>query len=242
MANGWTILAGAAAVAMAGCSDAAAEDGGAAGQRSYNVGGFEQIEVAGPYDVDVRTGAAPSVQARGPDKALDRLVVEVRGDRLLIHPVKDHRLWSFGGMTGDKVKLTVTVPQLRAAEIAGSGNISINAVHGASFDGQIAGSGDLSLGTLDVQILKLGIAGSGGAKAASGRAREAKYEIAGSGDIDGKGVTAETASVSIAGSGSVAAHATGTAKVAIMGSGDVDISGGAKCSISKAGSGSVRCS
>jgi hypothetical protein len=242
MSKALTIAIGAAAVAISGCGHASAENSGPTVQRDFPVGGFEQIEVAGPYDVDVRTGAAPGVQASGPQKAIERLVVEVRGDRLLIHPREEHRLWHFGDWSHDKVRLSVTVPQLRAAEIAGSGDIRINEVRGASFAGQIAGSGDLTVDRLDVQSLKLGIAGSGGAKAGSGRARDARYEIAGSGDIDGKGVASETASVSIAGSGSVAAHATGTAKVEIMGSGDVEVSGGAKCSISKAGSGSVRCS
>ena len=235
-------LLGAVAVAMAGCGHAAAESGGPTVQRDYQVGGFEQIEVAGPYDVDVRTGAAPSVRASGSEKAIERLVVEVRGDRLLIHTRNEHGMFRMGWGHSGKVRLTVTVPQLRGAEIAGSGDIRINAVRGPSFAGQIAGSGDLSVDQLEVQDLKLGIAGSGSAVARSGRARDVKYEIAGSGDIDGKGIAAETASVSIAGSGSVAAHATATASVEIMGSGDVEMSGGAKCSVTKAGSGSVRCS
>ena len=31
---------------------------------SIQVGGFDQLEVAGPYDVEVRTGGAPSVSAQ----------------------------------------------------------------------------------------------------------------------------------------------------------------------------------
>ncbi len=232
----------AAGLATAACGAAHGEDGGPTVAKNYSVGGFEQIEVAGRYDVEVRTGAAPSVRASGPQKTMERMVVEVRGDRLLIHPRKERRMFQLGSWSHGKVKLLVTVPHLRAAEIAGSGDIRINEVRGQSFDGQIAGSGDLSVDKLEVQSLKLGIAGSGAARARSGRARQVEYEIAGSGDIDGKGVASETASVSIAGSGSVSANASGTAKVEIMGSGDVDMTGGAKCSISKAGSGSVRCS
>lgn len=237
-----SLAVAAALITLSSCGHARAEDAGQTVQRSYAVGGFDRIEVAGPYDVEVRTGAAPRVGASGPEKMIAQMVVEVRGDRLLIHPRKQTGMFRIGAWSHGKVKLTVTVPQLRAAEIAGSGGIRINEVRGQSFDGQIAGSGNLSVDKLDVASLKLGIAGSGSATARSGHARQVDYSIAGSGDIDGKGVASDTASVSIAGSGNVAARASQTAQVEIMGSGDVDLTGGAKCSISKAGSGTVRCS
>ena len=55
----------AAAAASAGCARDRHELGGPTVERNYQVGGFEQIEVAGHYDVEVRTGAAPSVTRRG---------------------------------------------------------------------------------------------------------------------------------------------------------------------------------
>lgn len=82
----------AATLATAGCGQSRAEDGGPTVQRSYQVGNFQRIEVAGPYDVDVRTGAKPSVSATGPEKLLEQLVVEVKGDRLVIHTEK-HGGW-----------------------------------------------------------------------------------------------------------------------------------------------------
>lgn len=238
-----TIAMMAAAAAVSGCGQARSETGGPAVQRSYPVGAFQRIEVAGGYDVEVRTGAAPSVQASGSEKEIERLVVEVRGDKLSIHPKnRKGSMFSFGWKTHEPVRLTVTVPQLRGAEIAGSGDMRINQVRGDRFEGQIAGSGELLIEQLEVQDLMLAIAGSGGLNAKQGRARNARYSIAGSGDIQAGGVASETADVSIAGSGSVRAHATGTANVDIAGSGDVELSGGAKCSVSKHGSGEVRCS
>ena len=228
------------ATAATACGQTRAESGGATVQRQYPVGTFQSIEVAGPYDVEVRTGGAPSVTASGPEKLLERLVVEVKGDKLLIHPRKENGFrWS---SSSGIAKIQVTAPMIRAAAIAGSGGISVDRVSGQDFDGSIAGSGDLRLGQLDVQSLKLSIGGSGGVEVASGQARRADYSIAGSGGIDTKGVRAETASISVAGSGSVTGQATRDASVSIMGSGDVELTGGAKCSISKMGSGDARCS
>lgn len=230
----------AATVALAACNHASGEDAGPNVSRNFQVSGFNSLEVAGPYEVQVRTGSGPSVSANGPQKMIDHLVVEVKGDKLLIHP-EAQRGFHFGWHYNGKVHVEVTVPQLAGAAIAGSGDIHVNEVKGSAFEGSVAGSGSLGLDTVDVQTLKLSIAGSGDVKAASGRAQNVKYEIGGSGDIDAKGVEAQTADVSIAGSGSVAAHATGTANVDIMGSGDVDMTGGAKCSVNKQGSGTVHC-
>jgi hypothetical protein len=231
----------AATAAVSGCGRIHPEDGGAAVARNYQVGNFQQIEVAGPYDVDVKTGANAAVSARGSEKLLERTVVEVKGDKLVIRP--EHQGWFHVGWSSHgKARFTVTVPQLSGATIAGSGDIHIDRVAGNNFDGVVAGSGGIDVGALDVQTLKLSIAGSGAAKAGTGKAQSAKYEIAGSGDLDARAVQTQSVDVSIAGSGSVRAHASGTAKVSIMGSGDVDVAGGAKCSVSKAGSGSVNCS
>jgi hypothetical protein len=230
-----------AASAVTSACHAEASGSGATISRNYQVGNFQTIEVAGPYDVEVRTGGNPSVSGQGSEKLLERTVVEVRGDRLVIRP-EEHGWFNFGWGSHGKANFTVTVPQLSGAKIAGSGDIRVDHVKGNSFEGEVAGSGGLNVATMDVQSLKLSIAGSGGVKAGTGRAQSAEYEIAGSGDVDAGAIQAQQAKVSIAGSGGVRAHASGTADVDIMGSGDVDVSGGAKCSVTKAGSGNVRCS
>ncbi|MEP7130089.1 MAG: head GIN domain-containing protein [Sphingomicrobium sp.] len=232
----------AASAATSACGHDRGEGAGPTVSRNYQVGNFQAIEVAGPYDVDVRTGANPSVSARGGEKLLERTVVEVRGDKLVIGPQEHHGWFHFGWGSRGKAAFTVTVPQLHGATIAGSGNIKVDHVTGNRFEGTVAGSGGLAVAAMEVQSLKLAIAGSGGVKAGAGKAQSAEYEIAGSGDVDAGAIQTQQAKVSIAGSGSVKARASGNADVSIMGSGDVDVAGGAKCSISKAGSGNVHCS
>lgn len=230
------------AAAVSACGEAHSEDAGPAVSRTYQVGNFTEVEVAGPFDVDIRTGANPGVVARGNQKLIERLEVEVRGDRLVVRPKRERRWFGSWDFVRGKGQVSVTVPMVRAATLAGAGNLTINAVKGNDFDGQIAGSGNLRVDSVEVQSLKLGIAGSGDAIARAGRTQRAEYEIAGSGGVDARGIQAQDLKVSIAGSGNIRAHATGSADVDIMGSGDVDVTGGAKCKVSKAGSGDVRCS
>ena len=233
------VLMGVAAVAaLAGCSQARSENGGPTVERSYSVGNFDKIDLAGAYDVTVRTGSAVSVKASGGEKVLERLKVEVRDGTLVIEPRE--RGWNWGNH--GTVKVDVTVPSLSGAQLSGACDIKIDQVKGDRFEGGVKGAGDLTVDNVEVGALKLGIRGAGSAKALKGRAGSAEYEIAGAGDIDAQGVAAETAAVSIAGAGEVRANASKTAAVSIRGAGDVDVTGGAKCTISKAGAGNVRCS
>src|SRR3954447_25900617 len=112
----------AASAATSACGHSREEGAGPTVSRNYHVGNFQQIEVAGPYDVEVRTGGNPGVSARGSQKLLERTVVEVQGDKLVIRP--EHRNNWFGGWsTRRKASFAVPVPQLSGATIAGSGDI-----------------------------------------------------------------------------------------------------------------------
>lgn len=235
------VIAGTAA--LGACSRGEAEDGGPTVSRHYQVGNFQEVELAGRYDVEIRTGAPVSVSAEGPENVLNRLRVEVHGDKLTIAPKHSSSWFHFGRrFSGETVHLTVTVPTLTGATLAGSGVINVDKVEGGNFAGSVAGSGQLNVKNVNVQALKLDIAGSGNAKADAGKAQSAELTIAGSGSLDAGAVHTQQVKVSIAGSGGVRANASVAADVNIMGSGDVDISGGAKCTISKAGSGNVHCS
>ena len=237
-----TIMLASGAVALAGCNVSVGSDSGSAVERAFPVGGFTGIAVAGPYDGAVHTGAAPSVRARGGEDALDRLQVEVEDGRLKITPKEHFSLFGWGfWRRHDEVSLTVTVPMLDRAALAGAGTISIDEVTGARFEGKVAGSGNLNLAVVDVGDLELAVAGSGDARAA-GKAKSVRYKIAGAGDIHAADLTAEHADVASAGAGSVAGRATATAQIKTAGAGDVTITGGAKCSVSKAGAGNVNCS
>ena len=213
-------------------------DPGTTVTRSYQVGAFDKIEVAGAYDLKVTTGGQPGVSAKGGDKLLDETEVVVENGVLKIGP-KHHSGIRFGWGQHGTAEFTVTTAMLHGVGIAGSGGVTVDKVDG-DFKGDVAGSGDLTVAAVNGGVSEFSIAGSGKISAA-GKAQSAKLEIAGSGDIEASALVVTDADVSIAGSGNVRANATGTAKVEIMGSGDVTITGGAKCTVDKAGSGNVTC-
>lgn len=217
------------------------EDGasGQSGRRDFQVGAFDRVELAGSQNVVVKVGSAPSAYAEGDSGLLERLEVKVENGVLRIGQKKGK--WSFGwSRDHGPVTVHVSVPSLRGADVAGSGDMKIDTVQADVFAASIAGSGELDVGSLRAKTASFSISGSGGVRAA-GTAETADFDIAGSGDVSASGLEVKRAKVSIAGSGNVQAKAMESADVDIMGSGNADIGGTAKCSVNKMGSGNVRC-
>jgi hypothetical protein len=229
----------AAAVLLAGCGVVHAQsDDGGSGSRTFAVRGFDRVSLRGSDNVIVRVGAAESVTATGPDDVLDKLEVKVVDGELRIGREKK---WSMGWSSDRKpAVITVTLPRIRAASVAGSGDMRVDRLQATAFDGSIAGSGNLQIGALQADSVSLSIAGSGGASVA-GQAKSLDISIAGSGDLQAANLRAERAKISIAGSGDVRAFVSGEADVSIVGSGDVELGGNPRCRTSKMGSGEVRC-
>jgi hypothetical protein len=220
-------------------ADAQGTEGGERGQRSFNLAGFDAVSLAGPHDVVVTVGSGHSVRAEGDRTALDRLEIEVDGGNLKIGTKKGN--WPMDWSKGRaKTTIYVSLPAIRAAAIAGSGDMRVDRVRADRFAGSIAGSGDLQIASMQVTDAKFSVAGSGNISAA-GAAQRSTISIAGSGEVNLAGVESRSAEISVMGSGDVTARAAETANVSIMGSGDVTIAGSPRCTVSKRGSGSVRC-
>jgi hypothetical protein len=225
----------------AACSAGAAqgdEPRGERAQRSFEVGAFERINLAGSSDVIVTVGGAASVRAEGDSGDLDRLEIIVENGELKIGQ-RSSSGWSWFGRNRD-VTVHVTLPALTAASVTGSGDMRVDRVEGARFAGAVTGSGELELASLRVAEASLAITGSGDIRA-TGAAQRAAVSLSGSGDLDLAGLETGDATVALAGSGDIAIRATGTAQVELRGSGDVTVAGPARCTISKSGSGDVHC-
>lgn len=239
-----------AAVMLAGCSDSSAETAtpqlkasGQTGQRSFQLANFDRVTLKGPDDVEVRVGPAFSVTAQGDTGVMQALEIKLDGSALEIGRKNTRSGFSWGDDDADgsaAIKVVVTMPAIRGAALAGSGDLSIDRVAGDAFEAALAGSGDLTLGGLAVKSADLSLAGSGDMKAA-GAAERVKLSIAGSGDVDGSGLAAKGADVSIAGSGNARLAVDGDASVSIVGSGDADLGPKARCQTSAVGSGEATC-
>lgn len=214
---------------------AARSPGAAAGSRTFQVGAFDRIALAGPPNVMVAVGGQPSVRAEGDAELVERLEIEVVNGELRIGMRPGTTYRSRGNVT-----VHVTVPSLQAATIAGPGDISIDRVQGQAFAAAVSGPGDLDVRQLRVGNASFTLTGPGGIRA-SGGAQRVSAAVSGPGDLSLAGFEAVDATVSLNGPGDVALRATGTATVQLSGSGDVTIAGGARCTVARSGPGDVDC-
>lgn len=205
---------------------------------------FDEIDVAGPFNVILEQGQAATVRVDGTVDQLAGMTIYVKDGGLVIDMKEDMvdaskffkgmRVFVSAPMVGS-IEIagsgSVTAPKALAVgdmrlEVAGSGAITLEELTCKDLGIEIAGSGDIILGNVQADGLKNTIAGSGSIELASLICKNVKNEIAGSGDITLVCQSVDHVSTSIAGSGDVILRGTvGTHTEDIAGSGKVDVSG-----------------
>jgi hypothetical protein len=215
---------------------------------------FTGVELAIPFDATVREGREFQVKVRADDNLLPQVKTEVRGDTLHV------RFEGRGSLDGDS-KIEITVPDLRAVALAGSGDVSVTASRRKDMSIASAGSGDLSysgpaanlrIGTSgsgdvavrldgDAEDVVIGTKGSGDIRVEGGRAKELVAAVSGSGSIDAQELTARDGKLATSGSGEIECTLEGGhASFAVAGSGGITWHGSASVDQqARAGSGEI---
>ncbi|MDQ2779714.1 MAG: DUF2807 domain-containing protein [Pseudomonadota bacterium] len=218
-------------------SQAATSGSGHSSSESRQTPPFQAVAVEGSIDLELRQGAATSVQVQADDNLLPLLQTTVEGSG---SSATLQVRWQRGAAVYSRSKVVVTVvtPTLSAVSMSGAGDAHLGTLRTPVLKLSLAGSGDARLDDLQTADLSIRMSGSGDVTA-SGRATVLAVSLAGSGDVDLSALNADDVSLRMAGSGDAAVHAEKTLDVRIAGSGDVVYSGAAAIKSRVAGSGSV---
>jgi predicted small secreted protein len=220
------------------------------------IGRFDEINLAGIGEVIITQGDEVSLKIEAEDNIMRYLKSEVQGGALTLslrQPAAMVSVWPT-----QPIKFYVTVTDLEAITVAGSGDVSAEAITAKSMALRVLGSGDIHLEALDSDDVTVTIAGSGDVKVddlagsnlittitgsgtctLQGEVTEQGVRIAGSGDYRADNLQSEDANVTIAGSGSSYVNVSDSLDVRITGSGDVRYSGSPRLTQSIIGSGDV---
>lgn len=204
--------------------------------KSMKLDEFSKVKIYAPVDLDVTVGKKQSFSMEGRDEDLAKIIVEVKGDTLIIK--KEKR----SGRIKD-IKVTVALKNLTKFAIYGSSDAKIRNVDSKSFELGINGSGDVVFDgrsdKLEVEINGSGdvvsksfdskqasaqINGSGDIGLA-GECEDLSVSINGSGDFSGRNLTCTKVEARISGSGDATVYASGSVQVRTSGSSDVDVYG-----------------
>lgn len=208
-------------------------------EEKRNVPTFSEISLKVSAKVYVSQGSEQSVKIMAKSSTLDELITEVKGRRLYIRfPNKNIFQRNFNP---GKIEIHITVPEVDALAVSGSGDIYIEDLESRILDLAVSGSGNIDIEDLDSKRVKASISGSGNIGIEEGGvAEELSVSISGSGNFNGKGFEAEKVTVHTSGSGNCSVRSNGSVKARIAGSGNIYYGGNPSIDASVAGSGKVR--
>lgn len=204
-----------------------------------HLSGFNEVDIAGPYDVYIKQGAVESVKIEAPADMMRRLLTDVNNGVLKIYT--RHEMWNWGFLWGhhQKIRVYVVIKDVKDITISGSGDAYFkDGLRAGSLKLRISGSGDMT-GRIEAKMLESSISGSGDMRL-SGRADNSTVSVVGSGDFSAHDLVTVNSAVRVTGSGDARINASGHVDAAVSGSGDIHYTGGAKSiSSHKSGSGDI---
>jgi hypothetical protein len=220
------------------------------------VSGFDKVLLAGSGEVILTQGDEESLKVEAEDNLMPYLDTEVRNGTLVLGPQEDFLTVSLWPTR--PIKYYVTVIDIEAVTLAGSGSISTDKVDVSRLDVNLYGSGDIKLdevladkvdvsltgsgsiqiGTLTAIEVSTTISGSGKCEI-EGEATQQQLRITGSGDYDAPDLESQTADITVSGSGNSTVWVTESLEVRITGSGNVRYFGSPDVSDQITGSGNV---
>jgi hypothetical protein len=203
--------------------------------RTFEVGGFDRIAASSAADIRFTAASRTSVVVDGDSAAIDALDIRTEANTLIVGQRRGVR-WPRRA----RATVLVSAPALTGGSVSGSGDLGIDQVMGATFDGLTEGSGNLRIDTLRVRRATLAASGSGNITA-GGSVDVLEAEATGSGNVDARTLNARSARVTVEGSGNVDAHASDEAEAKSSGSGNATVTGGARCTARATGSGLAIC-
>lgn len=204
--------------------------------RTLDLASFDKVSLFGVDRVTVKQGEVQEVKVTGYPNIIDELNTRISNQEWEIK-------LSDGCYNNADMNIQVTIPNLKAANLSGSGSIAIE-----DFEDQdnqlfaLSGSGDISIGgNSGTEELLVNLTGSGNISIKKNFTdmETTVLNISGSGDYDAFPLKSTSYDIIISGSGNANVHADDDLRGTITGSGNINYKGNPEVNVSITGSGSV---
>lgn len=196
------IAVAAAKYAFGDLSDIGERDKSEDVTQTLDLAGFDRIEVAGVFEIEVVVGGDFSVTVSGAEEEMERLDATVENGVLKLDQEEvrfGKRLWRNQGMSA-----AITLPSLNGFDLAGVADGEVTGVDAEEFELDLAGVGDLVL---------------------SGRCGRLDAQVSGVGDLDAKSLECREVDIDVSGVGSASVYASEAADASVGGVGSIEIYG-----------------
>ncbi len=200
---------------------------------THDVSNFNRIDFSGRGQLFVSVAETESLTVSTDSNLQDVVEISVRNETLHIGTKNRTNI-----VDATELIYTVTVTDLEALEVSGSGEVLIDSVDSEDFVLNSSGSSTVTVETMDVESLDVDISGSGRFTVA-GQAENLQIDISGSGRIHAFDLSTDNVDVDVSGSGRIEVTVSDELNGTISGSGQVTYRGEARVDVDISGSGSV---
>ncbi len=192
--------------------DAISEDSDVTSE-SRDVSGFNEVELKGIGKLSIQQTGSESLTIEAEEDVLPKIRTEVVNNRLVIGPEANTTI-----DTSEPINYKLTVKDLNALEVSGSGDVEAEDVSTDELAVTISGAADVDMaGRADSQEIE--VSGSGGYRAEDLKSKEAKVEVGGSGSAVVN--VSDELDAEVSGSGSVEYIGDPTVSQDVSGAGEV---------------------
>jgi hypothetical protein len=171
--------------------------------RTFDLTGFDRIDVAGVYELEVTVGPDFSVEMSGPEEEMNRVETSIEDGVLTLGQRKrergERRL-----RRRDGVEARITMPALHGVDVSGVVEADFTGIVSDEFSVDLSGVGELDL---------------------DGECGALTARVSGVGELDAEGLECKSAMVRVSGVGEAAVYATDAVEAHISGMGEIDIYG-----------------
>jgi len=186
-----------------------------------NVGDYDEISVAGFFDVTLVAGNEGELTIEGESNLLQYIETEVDGDRLTIKVKNKQNLKT---SWGKDIKIRVPFRDLNQVSLSGSGEImSTDVIKANNFRVSVSGSGDINL-VVEASSTESRVTGSGDL-VLRGSTRDHETSVTGSGDLEAGRFKADNVDAKVTGSGDIRVSCDKSIRARVTGSGDIEYVG-----------------
>jgi len=196
------IAAGGAYMAFGNITDIGERDRSNDITETFDLAGFDGIEITGVYELDVNVGPDFSVVLTGSPEEMGRVEASVKDGALVLdqsRPDRGKRRWRQHGVTA-----VITLPVLSEIDVSGVIDGEVSGIDAEAFDADFSGVGSVEF---------------------SGSCGHLRADISGIGEFDARDLKCKTADVTVSGIGDASIYASEEIDISVSGIGSVDIYG-----------------
>ncbi|WP_394993319.1 head GIN domain-containing protein [Emticicia sp.] len=203
-------------------------------KRTFNVSGFDKLDIGSSFIITVTQGNDFKVDVRGREQDVKEVMAKVSDNTLDLHYPSN---WS-GWKNHKEVYVTITMPKLTGVEFSGASKSNVSGFSSEKLAIQVSGASSATF-NVNAKKLSLDCSGASGLKI-TGDGQALNVEISGASNINALDFKVANANIDASGASDAKVYVTSKIVVEASGASSVRYKGGASVTSSTSGAGSVK--